>query len=138
VLPPQEWLFFGGPVSAPGYRFHELPALVGVTQRVEWRVGIPAPRISLGRFGKVPAQATIAPFVQATYARRPQVGPLVALSSSSAVALPFAFQPTGVYPSIGIALQPFFELLRFEVAKGTRHGSVQFNVDLSHDFWGIL
>ena len=52
----------------------------------------------------------------------------MALSPSSAVAVPFPFQPTGVYPSIGIALQPFFELLRFEVAKGTRHGTVQFNV----------
>ena len=138
TIPPQEWLFFGGPVSAPGYRFHELPALAGITQRVEWQASIPAPKISLGRFGKVPAQATIAPFFQATYARHPRSGPLIALGPSSAVAVPFAFQPDGVYPSIGIALQPFFDLLRFEVAKGTRHGSVQFNLDFSRTFWGVL
>ena len=53
-------------------------------------------------------------------------------------AVPLNFQATGVYPSVGIALQPFFDLLRFEVAKGTRHGSWQFNVDFSRDFWGVL
>ena len=138
TIPPQEWLFFGGPVSAPGYRFHELPALAGVTQRVEWRTGIPAPTLSLGRFGRVPGQATIAPFVQATYARHPRSGVLVAPVTNGALAVPFAFQPDGVYPSVGVALQPFFDLLRLEVAKGTRHGSWQFNVDLSRDFWGVL
>jgi hypothetical protein len=138
AIPPQEWLFFGGPVSAPGYGFHELPALAGVTQRVEWRTGIPAPTISLGRFGKVPAQATIAPFVQATYARHPQSGVFVTPATNGVLAVPFAFQPEGVYPSIGVALQPFFDLLRFEVAKGTRHGAWQFNVDFSRDFWGVL
>jgi len=137
-IPPQEWLFFGGPVSAPGYDFHTLPALVGVTQRVEWRAGIPAPKISLGRFGRVPAQATIAPFLQATYARRPSAGVFVAPAGSGAVAIPSAFQPTGVYPSVGVALQPFFDLLRFQIAKGTRHGTWQFNVDFSRDFWSVL
>jgi hypothetical protein len=57
---------------------------------------------------------------------------------NGAVVVPLAFQPTGVYPSFGIALQPFFDLLRFEVAKGTRHGSLQFNVDFSRTFWGVL
>jgi len=138
LIPPQEWLFFGGPVSAPGYRFHELPALAGVTQRVEWRTGIPAPKISLGRFGRVPGQATIAPFVQATYARHPTPTDLALPIPNGATFVPLGFQANGVYPSVGIALQPFFDLLRFEVAKGTRHGTWQFNVDFSRDFWGVL
>ena len=123
-IPAQEWLYFGGPVSAPGYAIHELAALAGVTQRVEWRTSIPAPSFSLGRFGRAPGSATLAPFVQGTFARR---------AAESDVA-----HPAGVYPSVGVALQPFFDLLRLEVGKGLRHGTWQFNVDVSRDFWGIL
>ncbi|HEU4723474.1 MAG TPA: hypothetical protein VFS59_19120, partial [Gemmatimonadaceae bacterium] len=123
-IPAQEWLFFGGPVSAPGYAYHELAALAGATQRLEWRASIPAPAFSLGRFGRAPGRATLAPFAQATFARR-------AAPSDAA-------HPTGVYPSAGLALQPFFDLVRFEVARGLRNGRWTFNVDLSRDFWGIL
>jgi hypothetical protein len=138
AIPAQEWLFFGGPISAPGYRFHELPAVVGVTQRVEWRMGVPAPALSLGRFGKVPGQATIAPFLQATFARHPTPTPFALPIPSGVIPGLVAFPPTGVHPSVGIALSPMFDLLRLEVAKGLRHGSWQFNVDVSRDFWGIL
>jgi hypothetical protein len=123
-IPAQEWLYFGGPVSAPGYAFHELAALAGATQRVEWRMPIPAPAISLGRFGRAPGRATLAPFAQATFARR-------------ASALDAA-HPSGVYPTLGVALSPFFDLVRFELARGLRHGRWTFNVDLSRDFWGVL
>jgi hypothetical protein len=124
AIPAQEWLYFGGPVSAPGYAFHELGAAAGVTQRVEWRTGVPAPAISLGRFGRSPRQMTLAPFVQATFAR-------------PAAATDIA-HPSGVYPSAGVALQPFFDLVRFELARGFRNGEWSFNVDLSRDFWGVL
>ena len=138
TIPTQEWLFFGGPISAPGYRFHELLAVVGVTQRVEWRTGIPAPTISLGRFGRVPGRATIAPFAQATFARHPAPTVLALPIPNGVAIVPLAFETTGVYPSVGIALQPMFDLVRFEIARGLRHGIWQFNVDLSRDFWGIL
>jgi hypothetical protein len=123
-VPAQEWLYFGGPVSAPGYAFHELAAVSGVTQRVEWRTSVPAPSFSLGRFGRAPGQATLAPFAQATFARR-------AVETDVA-------HPAGVYPSVGVALQPFFDLVRLEVARGLRHGEWRFNVDVSRDFWGVL
>ena len=123
-IPAQEWLYFGGPVSAPGYAFHELAAVAGVTQRIEWRTPVPAPALSLGRFGRAPGRATLAPFAQATFARR-------ALASDVG-------HPTGVYPSLGVALSPFFDLVRFEVARGLRGGVWTFNVDLSRDFWGVL
>jgi hypothetical protein len=123
-VPAQEWLYFGGPVSAPGYAFHELAAVSGVTQRVEWRTSVPAPSFSLGRFGRAPGQATLAPFAQATFARR-------AVDTDVA-------HPAGVYPSVGVALQPFFDLVRLEVARGLRHGEWRFNVDVSRDFWGVL
>ena len=124
TVPAQEWLYFGGPVSAPGYQFHELAALAGATTRAEWRVKMPAPPLSLGRFGRIPGEATLAPFAQATYARR-------------AIAADLA-HPEGVYPSVGIALQPLFDLMRLQVARGTRRGTWTFNVDVSRDFWGIL
>jgi hypothetical protein len=123
-IPPQETLFFGGPVSAPGYYFHELAAVAVISQRLEWRTPIPAPSIALGRFGRVPGQATLAPFVQATLMRRASADP--------------ATRPSGVYPSVGVALLPFYELLRFQVAKGLRDGRWSFDVDLSREFWDVL
>jgi hypothetical protein len=39
---------------------------------------------------------------------------------------------------VGLALQPFFDLVRLEVARGLRHGVWTFNVDISRDFWDIL
>ena len=125
MVPAQELLYFGGPVSAPGYGFHELAGLAGATTRLEWRTRVPAPAVSLGRFGHAPGTATIAPFAQATWARP------ATLASSHA-------RPDGVYPSVGVALQPFFDLVRFQVARGVRHGAWTFNVDITRDFWGIF
>lgn len=124
VLPPQELLYFGGPSSAPGYEFHELAARGGVSQRIEWRAPVPFPSVNLGRFGRVPGEATLAPFVQATAIRR-------------------AYEldvdhPGGVYSSVGVALQPLYDLLRIQVGRGLRHGRWTLNVDVSREFWGIL
>ena len=124
AMPAQEWLYFGGPLSAPGYRFHELGALAGATTRLEWRTQMPAPSVSLGRFGRIPGQATIAPFVQGTYARR-------AISSDVG-------HPPGIYPSAGVGVQPFFDLMRIQLARGLRNGGWSLNVDVTRDFWGIL
>lgn len=123
-IPPQEWLWFGGPVSAPGYAFHELGAAAAFSQRVEFRLPIAVPSFSLGRFGRVPGQATLAPFAQGTLAR-------------SAIANDRA-HPTGVYPSVGVAVVPFFDLLRLQLARGLRGGRWTFNVDVAREFWGIL
>jgi hypothetical protein len=117
-------LYFGGPLSAPGYEFHELAARAGLSQRVEWRTPIPFVPVPLGRFGKVPGEATIAPFIQGTLIRR-------AYDLDSV-------HPSGVYPSAGLALQPFYEMLRVQVARGLRNGQWKLNVDVSRDFWGVL
>ena len=119
-IPAQELLYFGGPLSAPGYRFHELGARAGATTRVEWRTQVPAPSVSLGRFGRIPGQATIAPFLQGTVVR------------------PLAGRPSGGYPSVGVAVQPFFDLMRLQFARGLRGGGWSVNVDVTRDFWGIL
>jgi hypothetical protein len=123
-VPAQERLYFGGPVSAPGYGFHELSTLAGISQRIEWRFPVPAPSVSLGRFGRVPPTATLAPFAQATLMRR---------GTTTDVA-----HPAGAYPSVGVAVQPFFDLLRLQLARGLRNGGWSLNVDVSRDFWGVL
>ena len=124
LLPPQELLYFGGPVSAPGYDFHELSARAGVSQRLEWRTPIPFPAVNLGRFGRVPGEATLAPFAQATAIRRAHELDVD--------------HPSGGYASLGVALQPFYDLLRLQVGRGLWHGRWTFNVDVSRDFWGVL
>jgi len=63
LVPPQEWLYFGGPVSAPGYAFHELGALAGATARLEWRTPVLAPTIPLGRFGSEDEVAAVIVFL---------------------------------------------------------------------------
>ena len=123
-VPPQERVLMGGPVSAPGYGTHELSTAAALTSRVEWRTKIPAPSLSLGRFGRIPGEATLAPFVQGTFAQQ---------AATSDVT-----HPTGIYPSAGVALQPLFDLLRIQLARGLRNGGWSLNVDVSRDFWGIL
>jgi hypothetical protein len=124
LMPPQEWLWFGGPLTAPGYDYHELGALSAVSQRVEWRTPIAVPAVPLGRFGKVPGEATLAPFVQGTFVRTARADD--------------AAHPDGIYPSAGVALMPFFELVRVQLARGLRNGRWSLNVDVSRDFWGVL
>jgi hypothetical protein len=50
-LPVQEFVYLGGPTTAPGYEFHELVGGIGASQRVEGRVAVPFPAFSLGRYG---------------------------------------------------------------------------------------
>jgi hypothetical protein len=120
----QEWIYFGGPLSAPGYGLHELAATAGVTARAEWRTPVPAPSVSLGRFGNVPGQATLAPFVQAAFIDQASVFD--------------ALHPSGGYPSVGIATLLFYDILRVQFARGLRHGGWSFNLDVSREFWGVL
>jgi hypothetical protein len=44
----------------------------------------------------------------------------------------------GWYPSVGIGALSFFDLIRFDVARGLRDGRWTFSVDVGRDLWGIL
>jgi hypothetical protein len=131
-VPAQEMVYFGGPVSAPGYDYHSLKTTQAVAQHVEWQLAIPFPSFSLGRFGRVPGSAMFAPYVHA----------VEALSSdcvTSVSAIGTTCTKSGLYPSIGAAILSPFNLLRFDVAKGVgRGGRWTFNVDVSREFWRIL
>lgn len=122
-LPPQWLVFAGGPWSAPGYDWHTFGSRALLSQRIEFRTPVPAPSIPLRRFGKSPPHATLAPFVQA-----------VAVASGSEA------RPTkaGVYPSAGVSVLFFYDLLRADVARGLRDGAWRFSIDIDRSFWGIL
>jgi hypothetical protein len=138
AIPPQELLYFGGPVSGPGYDYHSLVSRAGVSQHVEWRFPTPFIPFSLGRFGKVPARGSLAPFFNVVgvtnFTRFCEPTPVTALELPGCTA-----SVGGFYPSAGAAFLSPFDLLRIQVARGfARGGRWTFNIDLSREFWSIL
>ena len=129
-VPPQALVYLGGPVSAPGYGFHTMRGTVGVTQRLEWRAPVPFIAVPLGRFGRAPAAATLAPYVHASY-----VGSTTPADAEGSAR---EARDGGWYPSAGVGLLTIFELLRLDLARGIRDGRWSFSVDVSREFWRIL
>jgi len=127
-LPRQEFVFLGGPTSAPGYEFHELVGGFGATERVEGRFSIPFVALPLGRYGNTGNRATLAPFAHVAY-----LAHVDSVAREGGVS-----RGAGWYPSVGVGLLTLFDLLRFDVAKGLRDGRWAFSVDVIRDFWSIL
>lgn len=128
---PTQWLVFaGGPWSAPGYDVGAFAGNVLVTSRLEFRIPTWGPSIPLGRFGTSPSRMTLAPFVQALALRSDAYGRRNFSSS----------RPTGGYPSAGLGVLFFYDLLRADVAYGMRqgNGTWRFAIDIDRSFWGIL
>jgi hypothetical protein len=121
--PAQELVYLGGPVSGPGYGYHQFAGRVGASARVEWRSSVPFVGLSLGPYGRAPARATLAPFATVIY------------SGNEA-----SFSPDrgGWYPAVGVGAMFFFDLLRVDVARGLRHGQWTFSLDVTRDLWPIL
>lgn len=140
-LPPQ-WLgFAGGPWSAPGYAFHEFAARALLSQRMEARVPVTAPSISLGRYGRSPAHVTVAPFVQVLAVGG--VAPLFAIRTADVETFQGAgdirlARTNGVYPSVGVGVLFFYDLIRADVGCGLRDGRWRFSIDIDRSFWGVL
>jgi hypothetical protein len=114
-VPPQLLIGLGGPVTAPGYDFHSLVGTRVAAAHAEWRLRVPFIPVPLGSWGRAPATATLAPFVHTAWV-----------------------DGKGWYPSAGIGVLSVFDLLRFDVARGTRNGRWSFYFDVSRDFWAIL
>ena len=121
AIPPQELVYLGGPVSGPGYRYHELVGEIGGSQRLEWRIPAPFVAIPLGRFGEVPPRMTLAPFAHAVFLARTADE-----------------RPAGWYPSVGAGALLFFDALRFDVGRGLRDGRWTFSVDVTPELWRVL
>jgi hypothetical protein len=141
----EEFAFFGGPLTAPGYGFHQVAGSRGVSQRLELRVPAPFLPFSLGRFGRVPSRGTVAPFASLTYVNGLRCRITVATDTISAgnPASDVSDWCAGAsaragYPSVGIGYLTPFDLIRFDVARGLRDGRWMFYVDVSREFWRIL
>jgi hypothetical protein len=129
-IPPQEMVYFGGPVSAPGYPYHALRGKWGYAHRVEWKVPVPFPRIPLGRFGATPGRATLVPY-----------GSVAAINVG--LCAPAGAEPiacgTWIRPSVGLGLFTFYDVIRFDVAMGlAKQGRFMFGFDIAKEFWSIL
>jgi hypothetical protein len=125
-LPPQWLQFAGGPWSGPGYAFHAFAGRAIASPRLELRVPVPFPSVSLGKYGKAPARAQLAPFTQVVLLGGASSDPRVAQYTN------------GVYPAVGLGVLLFYDLLRVDVARGVHQGGWRFSIDVDRAFWGIL
>jgi hypothetical protein len=126
-IPIQDAIYLGGPVTGPGYDYHAFVGALAGSEHVEWRFPIPAPAITIGRYGTTPHTFTLAPFAHVIYLDRP-------------TPIPFrtSMIEEGWYPSVGLGLLAFWDVLRFDVARGLRDGRWTFSFDLTRDLWGIF
>jgi hypothetical protein len=142
VDPPAELVYFGGPVSAPGYDYHSIVSRGGVSEHVEFRIPAPFIPFSLGRFGHVPGRGSFAPFVHFVAATGSGVVCVPPPSGGFVTASQSRFgcdDPSGFLPAFGAAYLTPFDLLRFQVARGTgRGGRWTFSVDVSREFWSVM
>jgi hypothetical protein len=129
-LPLQELAYFGGPVSLPGYDLHSIAGPFASATRVELQLPVPFVAVPLGRFGRVPGRAHLAP-----YAAVAIVGGTVACTETIGRC---PAQTKGAFPSVGVGLLTFYDLLRFDVGRGLKNGRWIFNVDVNREFWSIL
>ncbi len=120
---PQMLAYAGGPTTAPGYRFTDFAARRAASQRVEWSADIPFVPIPLGKYGTLPGRATLAPFAHAVW-----------VDDSPGV----RGSRQGWYPALGLGLEPFLGMVRFDVARGVRNGRWTFSFDVMRGWWGIL
>jgi hypothetical protein len=121
--PAQDLAYFGGPVTGPGYGYHELSGVGGVSQRVEWRHPVWSFPVPLGRLGTMHSAVSIAPFVQGIW-------------TASAPGAPA--ESSGWHEAVGVGVLSWWDALRFDVARGIRDGRWTFAADFSRDFWRIL
>ena len=117
-VPAQELLFAGGPVTAPGYGFHQFRSTGLGQARLELRRIGPFVPVPLGRWGRIPATATWAPYAGVVAAR--------------------AGETWRGHALVGLGIEPFLQMVRVDVARGLRDGRWRIAVDVSRDFWPIL
>jgi hypothetical protein len=138
ALPPQLFVYLGGPTTAPGYRFDEFASRRGVSEHVEWRAEIPFFPLGLGRFGRTPPHATLAPFVHAVWVDDPARMPLFPLPLGATSPAFVRGDRQGWYPSVGVGFEPLLGIMRLDVARGLRDGRWTFSADVSRAWWPIL
>lgn len=122
-VPAQHLVYLGGPSTGPGYDFHQFAGEGGFSQRLELRTHTPFFSIPLGRYGKVPGEITLAPYANTIWISRQAA---------------FKHPEAGWFPSVGLGVIAFFDIVRIDVARGLRNGRWTFSVDAGRDFWSVL
>jgi hypothetical protein len=120
----QDAVRFGGPVTGPGYAFHSLVGVSALSQRVELQARIPFVALNLGRFGRVPSTLTLAPWAHGVLVDRPMGGPMGT--------------DERFFPSVGLGVLGFFDLVRFDVGRTLVGRSWMFSMDVTRDLWPVL
>ena len=122
-VPVQSLVLLGGPVSGPGYDFHEFRARSGVSSRIEWQFPLFGVPLALGRYGRITMPVSLAPFGQAIWVDARQGSPT---------------EHSGWFPALGVGVLTGFDYLRLDVARGLRGGRWTFAVDFTRELWRIL
>jgi hypothetical protein len=81
---------------------------------------------------------TLAPFVQALAVAGAPTIPTLPTSLATGVATDIHRRTNGVYPSAGVGLLFFYDLVRADIARGLRDGVWRFSIDIDRSFWGVL
>lgn len=118
--PPQRLVRVGGPVTGPGFRYHQFAGRAALSQRLEWQRSIPFVPMRFGRFGRVPSTLTLAPFAMGIWVDGQGT------------------TTHGWHGAAGLGVMAFFDQLRVDVARGGRGGRWTFSVDLARALWPIL
>ena len=136
-VPPQSLVFFGGPVSAPGYELHRLVGARGLSERLELQLPVPFVAVTLGRFSRTPARATLAPYVNVVVLDSPPPGGCEFGCSPGPASVFTRSSP--VFPSAGVGVLSLFDLVRLDIARGLGdRGWWMLSIDVTRDIWGIL
>ncbi len=120
--PVQSLVFVGGPVTAPGFDFHQFRSTAALSQRAEWRHPVASIPVSIGRFGRLSMPISLVPFGQLIWS-----DPAARNQSLS-----------GWNGALGVGVISVFDLLRIDVARGFRGGRWTLGVDVTRDLWRIL
>jgi hypothetical protein len=135
----QDLVFLGGPVSAPGFGFHDLVGDRAVSQQIELQIPAPFPSFSLGRFGRTSSRALLTPHWTVVALHRVPASTTIQRGPTPIPSVdPLRPRATGEYHAVGIGLTTFFDLIKLDVSRELPHGRWLFSVDVARAFWPIL
>ncbi|MEO8226471.1 MAG: hypothetical protein ABI637_03520 [Gemmatimonadota bacterium] len=124
-LPAYRSFVVGGRGTLLGEPFRAYGGRRMALAQLEWRFDVPAPAIPLGSFASTGHSMTLAPFVAAGWADRPNAG------------MPWTASG-GIRPVAGLALEMFMRIIRIEAGVGLRTGTAGITIDINRAWWGIL
>lgn len=124
-LPSWRAFVLGGRGTLLGEGFRAYAGRATAWGSLDLRLPVGVPEIPLGSFAGTGRTLTLIPFVAAGWMALP-VQPALGAATR------------GVRPVVGLGLEWFHDLVRFDAGFAPGTGKVGFSVDVSRDFWDIL